>query len=135
MAVQVDTIGIVFVPCRRPLPRDSRLQRSHRPAREQFVDEPRQLVEVKLNPTALKRHVAIKQIARAARGHGSGWSRCRWYRRGRPAPAQARRHALLSQWIYEEFRITVAKQTLTRELPAMGYRNVSSLRSRLSLRS
>jgi len=29
----------------------------------------------------------------------------------------------LSQWIYEEFRITVAKQTLSRELRAMGYRS------------
>ena len=28
----------------------------------------------------------------------------------------------LAQWIYEEFRITVAKQTLSRELRAMGYR-------------
>jgi transposase len=28
----------------------------------------------------------------------------------------------LSQWIYEEFCITVAKQTLSRELRAMGYR-------------
>ena len=28
----------------------------------------------------------------------------------------------LSQWIYEEFRITVAKQTFSRELRAMGYR-------------
>ena len=27
----------------------------------------------------------------------------------------------LAQWIYEEFRITVAKQTLSRELRAMGY--------------
>ena len=28
----------------------------------------------------------------------------------------------LAQWIYEEFRITVAKQTLSRELRATGYR-------------
>ncbi len=70
MAVQVDTIGIVFVPCRRPLPRDSRLQRSHRPAREQFVDEPRQLVEVKLNPTALKRHAAAPNCSICS-GHNS----------------------------------------------------------------
>jgi transposase len=28
----------------------------------------------------------------------------------------------LAQWIFEEFRITVAKQTLSRELRAMGYR-------------
>jgi len=27
----------------------------------------------------------------------------------------------LAQWIFEEFRITVAKQTLSRELRAMGY--------------
>ena len=32
----------------------------------------------------------------------------------------------LSQWIYEEFRITVVKQTLSRELPAMGYRKLSA---------
>ena len=32
----------------------------------------------------------------------------------------------LSQWIYEEFRITVAKQTLSRELRAMGYRKLSA---------
>jgi len=29
----------------------------------------------------------------------------------------------LSQWVYQEFRITVAKQTLSRELRAMGYRS------------
>ena len=28
----------------------------------------------------------------------------------------------LAQWIFEEFRITIAKQTLSRELRAMGYR-------------
>src|SRR3977135_1856638 len=32
----------------------------------------------------------------------------------------------LSQWIYEEFRITVATQTLRRELRAMGYRKLSA---------
>src|SRR6266481_1633017 len=32
----------------------------------------------------------------------------------------------LSQWIYEEFRITVAKQTLSRGLRAMGYRKLSA---------
>ena len=32
----------------------------------------------------------------------------------------------LSQWIYEEFCITVAKQTLSRELRAMGYRKRSA---------
>jgi transposase len=32
----------------------------------------------------------------------------------------------LSQWIYEEFRITVSKQTLSRELRAMGYRKLSA---------
>ena len=32
----------------------------------------------------------------------------------------------LSQWIYEEFSITVAKQTLSRELRAMGYRKLSA---------
>jgi Winged helix-turn helix len=29
----------------------------------------------------------------------------------------------LAQWIFEEFRITIAKQTLSRERRAMGYRN------------
>src|ERR1700738_1029128 len=32
----------------------------------------------------------------------------------------------LAQWIYEEFRITVAKQTLSREFRAMGYRKLSA---------
>ena len=32
----------------------------------------------------------------------------------------------LAQWICEEFRITVAKQTLSRELRAMGYRKLSA---------
>jgi hypothetical protein len=32
----------------------------------------------------------------------------------------------LSQWVYEDFRITVAKQTLSRELRAMGYRKLSA---------
>jgi transposase len=32
----------------------------------------------------------------------------------------------LAQWIYAEFRITVAKQTLSRELRAMGYRKLSA---------
>ena len=32
----------------------------------------------------------------------------------------------LAQWIYEEFRITIAKQTLSRELRAIGYRKLSS---------
>ena len=32
----------------------------------------------------------------------------------------------LSQWVYQEFRITVAKQTLSRELRAMGYRKLSA---------
>ena len=32
----------------------------------------------------------------------------------------------LSQWIFEEFRITIAKQTLRRELRAMGYRKLSA---------
>src|SRR4030081_1811822 len=32
----------------------------------------------------------------------------------------------LAQWIFEEFRITVAKQTLSRELRAMGYRRLSA---------
>jgi len=32
----------------------------------------------------------------------------------------------LSQWVYEEFRITVAKRTLSRELRAMGYRKLSA---------
>src|SRR5262245_5856598 len=42
----------------------------------------------------------------------------------------------LAQWIFEEFRITVAKQTLSRELRAMGYRKLSARprRPRLSAR-
>jgi putative transposase len=32
----------------------------------------------------------------------------------------------LAQWIYEEFRIIIAKQTLSRELRAMGYRKLSA---------
>jgi transposase len=32
----------------------------------------------------------------------------------------------LCQWLFEEFRITVAKQTLSRELRRMGYRKLSA---------
>ena len=32
----------------------------------------------------------------------------------------------LAQWIFEEFCITLAKQTLSRELRAMGYRKLSA---------
>jgi len=32
----------------------------------------------------------------------------------------------LAQWIFEEFHITMAKQTLSRELRAMGYRKLSA---------
>src|SRR3981081_1414633 len=32
----------------------------------------------------------------------------------------------LCQWIFEEFRRTIAKQPLTRELRAMGYRKLSA---------
>jgi len=32
----------------------------------------------------------------------------------------------LAHWIFEEFRITVAKQTLSRELRSMGYRKLSA---------
>ena len=32
----------------------------------------------------------------------------------------------LAHWIFEEFRITIAKQTLSRELRAMGYRKLSA---------
>jgi len=32
----------------------------------------------------------------------------------------------LAQWIFEEFRITIAKQTSSRELRAMGYRKLSA---------
>ena len=45
---------------------------------------------------------------------------------------EARRSALtwrlidLAQWIFEEFRIAIAKQTLSRELRAMGYRKLSA---------
>jgi transposase len=32
----------------------------------------------------------------------------------------------LAQWVWEEFRITIAKQTLSRELRAMGFRRLSA---------
>jgi hypothetical protein len=32
----------------------------------------------------------------------------------------------LYQWIWEKFRVGVAKQTLSRELRAMGYRKLSA---------
>jgi hypothetical protein len=32
----------------------------------------------------------------------------------------------LAQWIFEEFRIAIAKQTLSRELRALGYRKLSA---------
>jgi transposase len=32
----------------------------------------------------------------------------------------------LAQWIFEEFRITIAKRTLSRELRTMGYRKLSA---------
>jgi transposase len=32
----------------------------------------------------------------------------------------------LCQWLHEEFRVTVAKQTLSRELRKMGYRKLSA---------
>ena len=32
----------------------------------------------------------------------------------------------LCQWMFEEFRVTIAKQTLSRELRAMGYRKLSA---------
>jgi hypothetical protein len=32
----------------------------------------------------------------------------------------------LIQWIWEEFRISVSKQTLSREVRAMGYRKLSA---------
>jgi transposase len=32
----------------------------------------------------------------------------------------------LIQWVWEEFRITISKQTLSRELRAMGYRKLSA---------
>jgi hypothetical protein len=37
-----------------------------------------------------------------------------------------RRIVDLCQWIFEEFRVTIAKQTLSRELRAMGYRKLSA---------
>ena len=37
----------------------------------------------------------------------------------------------LCQWIFEEFRVVVAKQTLSRELRAMGYRKLSARPARL----
>src|SRR3979411_2515866 len=45
----------------------------------------------------------------------------------RAGPGGARwRLVDLAQWIFEEFRITIAKQTLSRELRAMGYRRLSA---------
>jgi Winged helix-turn helix len=32
----------------------------------------------------------------------------------------------LIQWLWEEFRITISKQTLSRELRALGYRKLSA---------
>jgi len=32
----------------------------------------------------------------------------------------------LCQWVFEEFRVIVAKQTLSRELRTMGYRKLSA---------
>ena len=32
----------------------------------------------------------------------------------------------LAQWIFEEFRIAIARQTLSRELRVMGYRKLSA---------
>jgi hypothetical protein len=32
----------------------------------------------------------------------------------------------LCQWVWEEFRVVVAKQTLSRELRSMGYRKLSA---------
>jgi Winged helix-turn helix len=32
----------------------------------------------------------------------------------------------LAQWIFEEFRISISKQTLSRELRRMGYRKLSA---------
>ena len=32
----------------------------------------------------------------------------------------------LIQWLWEEFRLSISKQTLSRELRAMGYRNLSA---------
>ena len=40
----------------------------------------------------------------------------------------------LAQWIFEEFRITIAKQTLSRELRAMGYRKLCIPPVRTALR-
>ena len=32
----------------------------------------------------------------------------------------------LCQWMFEEFRVTIAKQTMSRELRALGYRKLSA---------
>ena len=40
----------------------------------------------------------------------------------------------LIQWVWEEFRITIAKQTLSRELRAMNYRKLSANYRKLSAR-
>lgn len=50
--------------------------------------------------------------------------------RKRADPCYSRRcplaHVDLCQWLYEEFRVTVSKQTLSRELRGMGYRKLSA---------
>ena len=49
---------------------------------------------------------------------------------GGPIPAAhgvvRRRLVDLCQWLWEEFRVSVSKQTLSRELRAMGYRKLSA---------
>ena len=34
----------------------------------------------------------------------------------------------LAQWVFEEFRISISKQTLSRELRALGFRKLSARR-------
>src|SRR5262245_25048932 len=86
------------------------LRSSVRPAP---VQPPLQLVSVRLEfPTARRRppsrHTAEQRDDPAVHGV------VRW------------RLIDLAQWIFEEFRITIAKQTLSRELRAMGYRKLSA---------
>jgi transposase len=64
----------------------------------------------RLNPTHREALAAIVESGPIAAIHGV----VRW------------RIVDLCQWMFEEFRVTIAKQTLSRELRAMGYRKLSA---------
>ena len=61
-------------------------------------------------PEALVRYAALIEAGPISSGYG----------------VVCRRLVDLIQWLWEEYRITVAKQTLSRELRAMGYRKLSA---------